>query len=127
MTDDPAGSDPTLRMLRRELYWAQAGVKRARADTVSIRDQLQGFALRRRTEETQAFPLGDGVLVSRSSTRRAVKFGLWRLMRFATMRYDRLLADLAELDAGLAERLVAVEDEVARLRAEVDDLRQDRS
>jgi cell division protein FtsB len=55
-----------------------------------------------------------------------VKFGLWRLLRFSTQRYDRLLADLAELNAGLAERLVAAEDEISKLRAEVDDLRQDR-
>jgi hypothetical protein len=124
MMADRNGSDPALQVLRRELYWAQAGVKRARADSVSIRDQLHGFALRRRTEESQVTPAGDGVLVSRSKPRRVVKFGLWRLLRFATMRYDRLLADLAELDAGLAERLIAAEDEIARLRSEVDELRR---
>jgi hypothetical protein len=126
MMHDPVGSDAALHILRRELYWAQAGVKRARADTVSIRDQLHGFALQRRTEESQVTPAGDGVLVSRSNARRAVKFGLWRLLRFATIRYDRLLADLAELDAGLAERLIAAEDEIARLHAELDELRQRR-
>jgi hypothetical protein len=124
MMADHDGSDPALQVLRRELYWAQAGVKRARADSVSIRDQLHGFALRRRTEESQVTPAGDGVLVSRSKSRRVVKFGLWRLLRFATMRYDRLLADLAELDAGLAERLIAAEDEISRLRSEVDELRR---
>jgi hypothetical protein len=124
MMADQDGSDHALQVLRRELYWAQAGVKRARADSVSIRDQLHGFALRRRTEESQVTPAGDGVLVSRSKSRRVVKFGLWRLLRFATMRYDRLLADLAELDAGLAERLIAAEDEIARLRSEVDELRR---
>ncbi len=126
MMDDPAGSDAALRMLRRELYWAQAGVKRARADTISIRDQLHGFALQRRTEESQFRPAGERSLESPSSARRVVKFGLWRLLRFATQRYDRLLADLAELDAGLAERLVAAEDEVARLRVQLDELRRDR-
>lgn len=127
MMDDPEASDPVLATLRRELYWAQAGVRRARADTVSIRDQLHGFALRRRTDESQMRPAGDTVLTSRTGTRRAVKFGIWRFIRFATVRYDRLLADLAELDAGLAERLIAVEDEVARLRTEMDELRQGRS
>jgi hypothetical protein len=34
-------------------------------------------------------------------------------------RYDRLMADHAELTTSLAERLMAVEAELARLRAEV--------
>ena len=38
-----------------------------------------------------------------------------------------VLAELAELNAGLAERLVAAEAEISKLRTEVDDLRQDRS
>jgi hypothetical protein len=124
--DDPAGSDAALRMLRRELYWAQASVERTRVDTVSIRDQLHGFALRRRTEEFQIRPAGDRSLESPSNAKRVVKTGLWRVLRFATARYDRLLADLAELNASLAERLLASEDEIARLRAEVDELRRDR-
>lgn len=127
MMDDPAGSDTALRILRRELYWAQAGVKRARADTVSIRDRLHGFALQRRTEEAQFRPTGEQALESPSAARRAMKFGIWRVLRFATQRYDRLLADLAELDAGLAERLITAEDEIARLRSELDELRRDRS
>jgi hypothetical protein len=124
MTADPAGSDTALQLLRRELYWAQAGVKRARADTVSLRDQLHGFALRRRTEEFQFRPAGERALVSSSPARRVVKSGIWRVSRFATQRYDRLLAELAELDAGLAERLIAAEDEIAHLRAELDRLRR---
>ncbi|HYY08169.1 MAG TPA: hypothetical protein VFA25_06150 [Actinomycetota bacterium] len=123
---DPAGSDAALQLLRRELYWAQAGIGRARADTVSVRDRLHGYALQRRTEEAQFRPAGERALESRSSTRRALKFGLWRLLRFSFQRYDRLLAELAELNAGLAERLVAAEDEISKLRAEVDDLRQGR-
>ncbi|MGH7541685.1 MAG: hypothetical protein ACRELC_11860 [Gemmatimonadota bacterium] len=113
-----------MRTLRRELYWAQSGVERSLAHTVSIRDRLHGFALRRRTEEFQMRPSGDRSLRSPSNARRVVKLGLWRLLRFATQRYDRLLADLAELNAGLAERLLAAEDEIARLRAELDEHRK---
>jgi hypothetical protein len=123
---DPTDPDAAVRTLRRELYWAQAGLERTRADTVSIRDQLRGFALRRRTEEFQLRPAGDRSLESPSSAKHVVKVGLWRLLRFATVRYDRLLADLAELNASLAERLLAAEDEIARARAELDELRRDR-
>lgn len=122
---DPAGSDDAPQMLRRELYWAQAGISHARADTLWVRDQLSAFALQRRTEESQPRPAGDGTLDSRSDARRAVKLGIWRLIRFATVRYDRLFADLAELNTSLAERLIATEDEVERLRTELDDRRQD--
>jgi hypothetical protein len=124
MMAEREGADAAVDVLRRELYWAQAGVRRARADTVSLRDQLHGFALQRRTEEFQYHPAGERALRSRSPARRAVKSGIWRVLRFATQRYDRLLADLAELNAGLAERLIAAEDEVAHLRAEVDELRR---
>jgi hypothetical protein len=127
MTADPGGSDTALQLLRRELYWAQAGVNRARADTVSLRDQLHGFALRRRTEEFQFRPAGERALASSSPARRVVKSGIWRVLRFATQRYDRLLAELAELDAGLAERLIVAEDEIEHLRAELDRLRRDES
>jgi hypothetical protein len=119
------GTDAAADLLRRELYWAQAGVRRARADTVSLRDQLHGFALQRRTEEFQYQPAGERALRSSSPARRVMKSGIWRVLRFATQRYDRLLADLAELNAGLAERLIAAEDEVAHLRAEVEELRKD--
>jgi hypothetical protein len=126
MMAEREGADGVVDALRRELYWAQAGVRRARADTVSLRDQLHGFALQRRTEEFQYHPSGERALRSSSTARRVMKSGIWRVLRFATQRYDRLLADLAELNAGLAERLVAAEDEVAHLRAEVENLRDRR-
>jgi hypothetical protein len=125
MMADPGEADAAVHTLRRELYWAQAGVRRARADTISLRDQLHGYALQRRTEEYQYHPAGERALRSSSPARRVMKSGIWRVLRFATQRYDRLLADLAELNAGLAERLIAAEDEVAHLRAEVEELRKD--
>jgi hypothetical protein len=122
---DRGTTDGALETLRQELYWAQAGVRRFRADTVAIRDQLQGFAFRRRTEESRP-GLHEDLLASRSASRRVVKTGIWRTLRFVTVRQERLFADLAELTAGLAERLIAAEREIARLRAEVDELRRDR-
>jgi hypothetical protein len=122
MADLAASSDPA-ETLRRELYWAQAGVKHVRADTLWVRDQFSAFALQRRIEESEPRPLGDGTLDARSDARRAVKLGVWRVVRFATRRYDRLLGELAELTTSLAERVIAAEDEVERLRAELQELR----
>jgi hypothetical protein len=119
-------ADPILDLLRRELYWARGGEQVVRADGVSGRDRLYAYALHRRTDETMRFPLDEPALEA-SPLRRLVKVVVWRLTRFATRRYDRLLAELAELDVGLAERLIATEDEIARLRAEVDELRRDRA
>ena len=45
---------------------------------------------------------------------------MFRVARPISWRYDRLLADHAELTTSLAERLMAVEAELARLRAEVE-------
>jgi hypothetical protein len=40
-------------------------------------------------------------------------------MRPVSRRYDRVVGDLAELTTGLAERLMAAEVEVARLRRSI--------
>ncbi|MGZ8629318.1 MAG: hypothetical protein ACXWYN_11425, partial [Actinomycetota bacterium] len=53
--------------------------------------------------------------------RRRLKFALFRLMRPISWRYDRLLADEAELATSLAERLMAAEAEIARLQARLGD------
>jgi hypothetical protein len=45
-----------------------------------------------------------------------LKYGLFRAMRPVSRRYDRLIGDQAELTTGLAERLMAAEVEIARLR-----------
>ena len=116
-----------MQVLRRELYWARGSVQTIRADGISNRDRLYAFAIQRRTDETQRFPVDDVTLEARWPLRRVVKIAVWRMTRFATRRYDRLLGELAELDAGVAERLLGAEDEIARLRAEVDELRRERS
>jgi hypothetical protein len=43
---------------------------------------------------------------------------MYRLLRPVSWRYDRLLGDLAELNAALADRVIVLEAEVERLRKE---------
>ena len=45
---------------------------------------------------------------------------MWRVMRPATWRYDRLIADHAELTTSLAEKVMVLEAEVDRLKTELD-------
>ena len=61
---------------------------------------------------------GEGNLASTSRWRRQLKYRMFRVARPISWRYDRLLADHAELTTSLAERVMALEAEVARLRAE---------
>jgi hypothetical protein len=120
MASDPQranADDPALTALSRELYWAQERAARARMGTAELRDRMHETALRLRKDETLIIPLGEGTLASPSRWRRQLKYRLFRLMRPISWRYDRLLADQAELMIGLAEQLMAAEAEIARLRA----------
>ena len=112
--------DPTIDDLSRELYWAQERVSRARMDTPEVRDRLLDLSMQLRSDEKVIIPQGEGNLASTSRWRRKLKYGLFRVARPISWRYDRLLADHAELTTSLAERLMAVEAEVARLRAEIE-------
>jgi hypothetical protein len=102
----------------REMYWARETAARARMETPEIRDRLHDFAAQMRTDEAVIIPMGEGNLASPSKWRRQVKLRLWRLMRPATWRYDRLLADHAELTTSLAEKVMVLEAEVDRLKDE---------
>ena len=93
---------------------------RARMDTPEIRDRLHDFAAQMRTDETVVIPMGEGNLASPSTWRRQLKRRIWRVMRPATWRYDRLLGDHAELTTSLAEKVMVLEAEVDRLKAERD-------
>ena len=104
--------------LLREMYWAREGAARGRMDTPEIRDRLHDFAAQMRTDETVVIPMGEGNLASPSTWRRQLKRRIWRVMRPATWRYDRLLADHAELTTSLAEKVMVLEAEVDRLKAE---------
>ena len=114
-----APSDGAAAHLARDVYWASEGVIPSSSDLGTVRGRLDAFAERLRREQRQLVPYGETVLDSAIGWKRATKKGVWRLTRFSTMRYDRLLADLAELTAELAERLQASEEEVARLREEL--------
>ena len=119
--DAEAPSDGGAARSARDVYWAQdASRSRSRSDLGSIRGRLDAFAERLRREQRQLVPYGETLLGSTTAWKRSMKHGVWRFTRFSTMRYDRLLADLAELTAELAARLQASEDEIARLREELD-------
>ena len=128
---DPAGSAPgetdeVTETLAREVYWAGDGVSRLPADARALRERLDAFTYQMRADQQQAVPVGETFLGSSAGWKRGLKGFVWRLTRFSTMRYDRLLAELAEMNGELARRLVATEEEVARLRGELDDRDGDR-
>jgi hypothetical protein len=115
-----SAADGTAATLAREVYWAADGVSTLPTDAGSLRERLDAFTHRMRVEQRQLVPLGETLLGSAVSWKRKTKFLVWRLTRFSTMRYDRLLADLAEMNGELAQHLHETEEEVARLREELE-------
>jgi hypothetical protein len=115
-----SAADGTTASLAREVYWAGHGVSRVPADVGSLRERLDAFMHQMRIEERQLVPIGETALGSAVGWRRRTKSLVWRLTRFSTMRYDRLLGDLAEMNGELAQRLLETEEEVARLREELE-------
>jgi hypothetical protein len=103
--------------LARELYWAEEATPRSRMDTGEVRDALHDFAVLMRDDEQQVIPRGEPNLASVKRWRRGLKLRLFRLFRPISWRYDRLLGDLGELNAALADRVAVLEAEVRRLRA----------
>jgi hypothetical protein len=116
----PTDHDPAFDDLSRELYWAQERASRARMGTAEIRDRLYDLSMQLRADEKVFIPQGEGNLASTSRWRRQLKYQLFRVARPISWRYDRLIADHAELSTSLAERLMAAEAELARLQAEID-------
>lgn len=102
--------------LARELYWAEDATPRSRMDTGEVRDALHDFAVLMRADEKQVIPRGEPNLASSTRLRRGLKLRLFRLFRPISWRYDRLLADLGELNAALADRVAVLEAEVRRLK-----------
>jgi hypothetical protein len=111
-------SEETASSLAREIYWAKEGDPPP-TDLDSIRDRLDDFAHRMRVEQRQLVPIGETLLGSAAGWKRTIKLALWRVTRFSTMRYDRLLAELAALNGELAHRLQETEEELARVREEL--------
>ncbi len=127
--DKAAGSTPdeTTEALAREVYWAADGVSPPPSDVGSLRERLDAFAHQLRVEQRQLVPVGETLLGSAVGWKRKTKLAVWRLTRFSTSRYDRLIADLAEMNGELAERLRETEAEVARLREELERRGNDRA
>ncbi len=116
MTDE----DPAAEALARELYWAEEGTSRGRMSTGDVRNELHDLAALMRADEKAAIPRGEINLASTSRWRRQLKLRLFRLMRPISWRYDRLIAEHAELTTALAERVQQLEAEVGKLREELD-------
>ena len=112
-----SGND-TRDALAREMYWAEEATPRSRMDTPEVRDALHDFAMLMRDDEKAMILRGEPNLASRSKFRRRLKLRLFRLFRPISWRYDRLLADLGELNAALVDRVAVLEAEVRRLKQE---------
>ena len=104
--------------LAREIYWAEEATPRSRMTTSEVRDALHDFAMLMRADEQQIVPRSEPNLASTTRWRRGLKARLYRLFRPISWRYDRLLGDLGELNAALADRVAVLEAEVARLKGE---------
>jgi hypothetical protein len=120
-------SDDAAAVLAREVYWAGDRVSRPPADGRSLREQLDAFAYQMRADQDQSVPVGEPFLGSATGWKRGLKRSVWRLTRFSTKRYDRLLGELAAMNGELARRLVATEEELARLRRDLDEREGERS
>jgi hypothetical protein len=108
--------DPAYLALSRHLYWAlEPGTGHA-IGARQVREQLMEFVWRMRTDELLTTPVGEPHLRARLRWRRRFKLAVWRTLRFAFRRYDRLLGDAADLTAALSDRVVELETEVDQLR-----------
>src|SRR5206468_1233875 len=105
--------------MERELWWAGGGI--APPGTEGTRDALRDLAAQVRADETSVYPMGETTLRSPSRSRAWLKTRIFRLTRPVSWRYDRLIADHADLTAELADQLMTLENEVARLRSQLDD------
>ena len=112
--------DPGADALARELYWAEEATPRGRMSTPDVRNELHDFAALMRADERSVIPRGEINLAASSRVRRGVKLKVFHFMRPISRRYDRLLADHAELTTALAERVQQLEAEVGRLREELE-------
>jgi len=104
--------------LARELYWAKERSPQPRLGTSELRDQLHDLSLQLDADQHVLIPLGEGSLASPSPWRRRLKHVLFRGARPVSVRYDRLIAENAELTARLADRVIALEQALERLRGD---------
>ena len=117
----PDDRDPRVpEALARELYWAREASPRSTMSTAELRDALHDFAALVRGDEGLGIPRAEPYLASPIAWRRRLKKLQFRALRPVSRRYDRLLADLGELAAALADRLARVESELEHLRRDAD-------
>ena len=109
-------TDPALEEMSRALWWASDGASHAHGSE-GLRDALHEFAAQMRIDSRVIYPMGETTLQSPTAWRTRLKHSIFRLTRPVSWRYDRLLAEHAELTAALANQLMAAEAEIARLRA----------
>jgi hypothetical protein len=114
-----AGVTDLRAALEREMYWGEEASK-THLSSGELRDAIHDFAALLRADERETIPRGEPNLGGHSRWRRQVKLRLFRVLRPITRRYDRLTGDLAELTQALADRVSALEAEVARLRSKLD-------
>jgi hypothetical protein len=122
MAPDPTLDDPAAVALARAVYWSGSHTA-DEADgggTRLLREKLMEFAWLRRTDEQRLIPLGEPHLGASSRWKRRIKYLLFRVFRFMTARYDRLLADQADLTVSLSERVIDLESQLTDLRARVE-------
>src|SRR5919106_997978 len=89
-----------------------------KGSTRELASALRDLVTRLRTEQDQRFPDGDPLLESKSALKRRLKSVIYRSIRPATRRYDRLTADLATVAADLASRLAEAEEETKKARGD---------
>lgn len=118
---DPTSDDDAAASLERHLYWADVPGARRAGGTPEVREALLEFGAKMRTDERLVIPLDEQNLASTSAAKGKLKYFLYRFLRPVTWRYDRLLAEQAELSIRLADRVIDLEREVERLRARVED------
>lgn len=110
------GHEPARESLLRQLYWEGGSAPRATLDAPELRERLLEFTAQMRTDERMQVPYGEEAIRAGLAWRRRAKVGVFRVLRPVSRRYDRVVGDLADLTVGLADRLIAVEAEVRRLR-----------
>ncbi|HEY7660256.1 MAG TPA: hypothetical protein VIC58_06625 [Actinomycetota bacterium] len=113
-----SGEEEARSALERELYWAEEATPRPAMDALQVRDALLDYSGLLRADARRVVPLGEPNLGSPSRWRRQAKLRLFRVLRPISWRYDRLLAELGELNAALAGRVAVLEAEVERLKGE---------
>jgi hypothetical protein len=102
------------------MYWLAGEDGEAGTKAEQARASAERLLQRLRRDAVQAAPWGDPSLASGGGIRRRFKIILHRMLRPVTRRYDRIGAELAQVQVMLADALLQLEAETHRLREELD-------